>query len=118
MLTVYSCSLLQGNGSACAFQSFLGSIGSSLVDAFQNRLWSTIDQVFCIFQTQGSQCTYFFNNTDLGIACGFENNVEFGLLFSFTSVFAATCWGSSHCDWSSSGYVEFFFESLDEFGQF
>src|SRR5690625_169585 len=102
----------------CSSDLFLGSVCSSFVDAFEDGLWSSVNEVFCVFQTQGGQRTYFFNDTDLGIAGSFENNIEFGLFCSFAFIVAATSWGSSHCNWSSSGYVEFFFKSLDEFGQF
>src|SRR5699024_2121188 len=113
-----SSDLLQGYGRACAFQSFLGSVCGSLVNAFQNSLWCSVNQVFCVFQTQGGQSAYFLDDTDLGIARGFEDNVKFGLLF-FSSCVVATGWGAcSNCNWSCSGYVEFFFASLDEFGQF
>src|SRR5699024_7554725 len=92
---------------------------SSLVDTFEDSLWSGVYEVFRVFQTQRGQSANFFNDTDLGIASGFENNVEFGLLFSSTCIVAATSWcASSYSYWSSCGDVEFFFKSLDEFGQF
>src|SRR5699024_9182718 len=82
-------------------------------------LWSGVYEVFRVFQTQRGQSANFFNDTDLGIASGFENNIEFGLLFSSTCIVAATSWcASSYSYCGSCGNVEFIFKSLDELGQF
>src|SRR5690606_3029883 len=73
--------LLEGDGSAGSLEGFLGLIRGFLGGTFQDGLGSAVHEVLGFLQAEGGQGTNFLDDLDLLLACGFQDDVELGLLF-------------------------------------
>src|SRR5690606_34583533 len=93
-----------------------GVFCTSLVQAFLDRLGSTVNQVLGFFQAKTSDFTNSLDDRYLVRANFGQNNGEFGLLFS--SGGSATSSRSSNSNSGrSSGHAELLFHFSDQLGQ-
>src|SRR5690554_4049174 len=106
--------LLKCNCSTSFFKFLLKLFAFFFRNAFFKYCWSTFNHVFRFFKTKASRFTNCFNYCNFVCTERSQLNVEFSLLFSSSS---ASAWSSSNCN-SSSRYVEFLFESRDQFNKF
>ena len=61
------------------FQLSLDLLGLVLADAFFDRLRYAVDQCFCIFEPEAGNGPNFFDDLNLLVSVGRQDNVEFGL---------------------------------------
>src|SRR5690606_29349779 len=110
------CSLLELDGGADGFQRLLGLLRSFLVDAFQHRVGSVVDELLGLLESEARETADLLDDLDLLIARSREDDVEFVLflLGGGTGTVPTSSGGGGHGHRSGGGHVETLLEGVEE----
>jgi hypothetical protein len=111
-------SLLNFDFGAGCFELSLKLFCFFLGDAFLEGSRSALNKLLSVSESEtGDSAANFFNDRNLVAAVALEDDVEFGLFFSRSSVSATTA-SCGDCYRCCSAYAPLFFEGLNEVSDF
>src|SRR6478672_6440891 len=109
--------LLELDLGASLLELRLDLLGFVLVDAFLDRLGSTLDEVLGFLEAEAGDGADFLDDFDLLLAGGGEHDRELGLFLNRSGGSAATG-GTGHRNRGSGGHAPLLFKQFCEFGSF